>query len=823
MEMELTYEIRKGDTISRWNLTGMQREPYRSPKKTFDAPVNMEESYVQVVYPVREAFWKEERIKKAARYDGEYEFLYFPFENNRVDLSTFIHTPHYISVNGKAGLRTQRGGRYPFRLCTCGGVKIWVNGKEQALFAPYTRNIPGNTRIELELEEGDNEIKVYADELAERDVFFYFELRYEGDMPLTGTAETKEDPEEILRTEAFLRSCWFEKDMYTDGQVKLFYDRRFLKEDTPVFITMRPFGTGMQPGDVEYVERTAKKEADCLVMTDTKESPIRISRVSVCCKVGQYMIPRNLFVGIIPKERISPAPAASIGERKKQALQFLAEHGEPGFPKVISILEACGRFTDEAEKSFDMACRKIEAHEDCADFSLTPFSLLKTRYSHLLSKEKEERIRNMVLNFRYWIDEPGDDVMWYFSENHAFLFHCSQYLWGWLYPDEVFAASGRTGREQYAIGKKRVEAWFADFFAYGFAEWNSATYIPIDLIGFFSLYLNAPDETIKEMAKRALDETMKLIAWNSFKGVMNATYGRTYEENIKTRIQTEPSFVNWISYGEGYATCFGNASSLYAVSDYEPEDYAGECRMEEDEGAVLSYCQGIGQVSVDLYRTSQYLTAGVRQFKPFRHGHQQHLMHVVFGKEKPAVFYVNHPGERLFSGENRPSYWAGNGTMPWIERYRNLTVMLFDTDQEELVHWIHAYAPLYEYDESSCEENWFFARSGDGYLGCWFSNPFAVTETGANTGKELISQGLTHGIVVKCGSKAEFGSYEAFRKAMGETKIFWDGGRSLSLEDCQYGKIQADGNDGFWVNGVRQEKETKKELILAKEKLVSYS
>ena len=100
MEMELTYEIRKGDTISRWNLTGMQREPYRSPKKTFDAPVNMEESYVQVVYPVREAFWKEERIKKAARYDGEYEFLYFPFENNRVDLSTFIHTPHYISVNG---------------------------------------------------------------------------------------------------------------------------------------------------------------------------------------------------------------------------------------------------------------------------------------------------------------------------------------------------------------------------------------------------------------------------------------------------------------------------------------------------------------------------------------------------------------------------------------------------------------------------------------------------------------------------------------------------------------------------------------------------
>ena len=77
--MELTYAIGKGETISRWNLTPMGREPFRSPKMAFDAPVNMEESYVQVVYPVREAFWKEERIKKAALYKGEYPLLYFPF------------------------------------------------------------------------------------------------------------------------------------------------------------------------------------------------------------------------------------------------------------------------------------------------------------------------------------------------------------------------------------------------------------------------------------------------------------------------------------------------------------------------------------------------------------------------------------------------------------------------------------------------------------------------------------------------------------------------------------------------------------------------
>lgn len=52
--MELTYQIGYDETISRWNVTAMGKEPFNSPKKSFEAEVNMEESYVQVVYPVRD-------------------------------------------------------------------------------------------------------------------------------------------------------------------------------------------------------------------------------------------------------------------------------------------------------------------------------------------------------------------------------------------------------------------------------------------------------------------------------------------------------------------------------------------------------------------------------------------------------------------------------------------------------------------------------------------------------------------------------------------------------------------------------------------------
>ena len=58
------------------------------------------------------------------------------------------------------------------------------------------------------------------------------------------------------------------------------------------------------------------------------------------------------------------------------------------------------------------------------------------------------RIDAAILGFRYWMDEPGNDVQWYFSENHALLFHTAAYLAGHLLPDATFVRSGRTGAEQ---------------------------------------------------------------------------------------------------------------------------------------------------------------------------------------------------------------------------------------------------------------------------------------------------------------------------------------------------------------------------------------
>ena len=112
------YKIHNNESITRWRLDEMKRTPFSSPCTTFDAEVNMGEGYVQIVYPVRQAFLESHDISKAELYEGPYEHMYFPFENTRVDFSTFIHTPHVISINGETEIEISREDDYRFRVFT---------------------------------------------------------------------------------------------------------------------------------------------------------------------------------------------------------------------------------------------------------------------------------------------------------------------------------------------------------------------------------------------------------------------------------------------------------------------------------------------------------------------------------------------------------------------------------------------------------------------------------------------------------------------------------------------------------------------------------
>ena len=62
-----------------------------------------------------------------------------------------------------------------------------------------------------------------------------------------------------------------------------------------------------------------------------------------------------------------------------------------------------------------------------------------------LSPEINALMKDTVLGFKYWVDEPGDTVMYMGSENHRLLFHVAEWMAGLLFPTEEFTNSRQNG------------------------------------------------------------------------------------------------------------------------------------------------------------------------------------------------------------------------------------------------------------------------------------------------------------------------------------------------------------------------------------------
>jgi len=183
-----------------------------------------------------------------------------------------------------------------------------------------------------------------------------------------------------------------------------------------------------------------------------------------------------------------------------------------------------------SEEAFTKALQKINRREDCADFRM--IGLMRFVYqfpdTELVSEAMKDSVRQAILNFKYWPDEPGIDNMCTWSENHHILFSTCEYLAGRYYTKDTFSNSGHTGLEKYERGKKRVLRWLDLRFQTGFSEWLSNVYYPEDIAPLVALIDFSPDSEIQTKAAMVLDLMLLDMALNHFKGTFGSTHGRSY-------------------------------------------------------------------------------------------------------------------------------------------------------------------------------------------------------------------------------------------------------------------------------------------------------
>ncbi|MBI5115904.1 hypothetical protein HZA56_05480 [Candidatus Poribacteria bacterium] len=285
-------------------------------------------------------------------------------------------------------------------------------------------------------------------------------------------------------------------------------------------------------------------------------------------------------------EPFSPA----YDDRRKACLEFFSRN--PARPTVKGFIYELARLATSAGNinwyAIEGALTYVEQRIDCADFVLLGILRLVFQFGqHGMrprrvsqnhegamncaptdSSEKKipdrivRRARDVMLGFKYWPDEPGQDSMCTWTENHQVIFSTCEYLAGMLFPDETFRNSGATGREKTKRARRRLLKWMELRFRTGFNEWLSNVYYDEDIAALVTLADFCDDPLLVRGARCALDLLFYDMSLNSFKGTFGCTHGRSYEREKKSGLEESTADTQKLMFGMGV---FGSEDSMSAV------------------------------------------------------------------------------------------------------------------------------------------------------------------------------------------------------------------------------------------------------------------
>jgi hypothetical protein len=791
----LSRPLGAGQPVVYWRLGATQEARYDvadQPMKGEMDPfffLTKHKNFIPHEYPCRTQFAAERRGRRPTpTVEAAAHRVWLPFASPRVDLSGFWFRPTFIGTWAVTMIDAQAAGTARLRLRTCGGAILFINGEEAGWMAPYGRNLESAEEFDVALRSGGNEIRIWFDDLAERDARYYFQLDYLSGPAVEHALPLPVDPAVADAIETALESMHFERPAYSGGEVALLLDRP-LTVDAGVSVLIE--------GDFMSIEAPVRFEtalaagATRIAVADALPADFRHFKVTL--SVGDFAAARTYGVEICHARRQGEAPA-TLKARIDEALSEVADHAEADTVRALARL-AIGRAGAETEAMIAGALPMIEDCHDCADFILVPLLWSRQAYARLLDPALRRRIDCAILGYRYWMDEPGNDVQWYFSENHALLFHTAAYLAGAILPDALFVRSGRAGREQSEAGAARVRAWLDHFEAWEMAEFNSAPYFPIDLKGLCALYALAPDPDISSRAGKGILRLLEVVARSAHHGILTGAQGRSYEHTLRASRTLELSGISRMVWGKGnYGMRFHALPQLaLCLRDHGlavPGELAAIASIED--GSAWEWCFAQGQdrfARLYHYKTRDHAMGSAASYRWNQWGYQETVIHIRLGRDPEAQIWINHPGEVLQSGYGRPSYWGGSGTLPRVHQYRGLAVVRFDCSDEQ-PDFTHAWFPQSGFDATRVAGNAALAEADDAFVLLKTSAPISQVLSGPTAGNELRVVGRKATWIVRLGERSSSGSLDGFALSFGGLDVIEAADGELVVQDPDYGTVR---------------------------------
>ena len=259
-------------------------------------------------------------------------------------------------------------------------------------------------------------------------------------------------------------------------------------------------------------------------------------------------------------------PHGNYESRRQAFLEYAAAapagSGRTGFFSQLCRLALVQPDIDTA--SIIEGIEYVNARHDCADFTVSGLLRLLYLYRDQLDPALVDTIESSLVNFKYWIDEPGyNDMMCFWTENHQIMFHSDEYLAGQMFRHSVFPNVNQNGQWHMDRARAKILAWIDLRARLGFSEWDSNCYYDEDMTPVLNLADFAEDEEIATRAAMILDVMFFDMAVDSFRGVYGTSHGRSYPKHVLSGLQEATAGVQKIAWGMGV---FNDPANMTAVS-----------------------------------------------------------------------------------------------------------------------------------------------------------------------------------------------------------------------------------------------------------------
>ena len=268
------------------------------------------------------------------------------------------------------------------------------------------------------------------------------------------------------------------------------------------------------------------------------------------CRAAFVFATWSVAASLCAADRYASEPRADFDSRRVEILEAAAASSGGGLSAQVAKLALNRGPLDETVIRRSIA--KIDRRDDTADFDAVSLLRLYRSESPLLSSGLRQEIRATLLRFKYWVDEPGTDLLSMWSENHQIGYHTAELLAGQFFPDEIFHNNGKSGAWHRDAARIRILRWIEIKAKVGFSEWDSNSYYPVTMSALLALAEFAADRDIASRAAMLLDVMFFDMAVDSFRGTYGTSHGRCYTGTVLGGGRSEgTSSLQYLAWGLG--------------------------------------------------------------------------------------------------------------------------------------------------------------------------------------------------------------------------------------------------------------------------------